>query len=308
MLRRSRLIVVLLAILEFAAHHSFAADAPANAEPAGPMKKTAGAITIDGALDEPCWKEAATIRADYVNSKQGVLSDDPRLAVKYTWDEQYLYIGYETFDKNLVALGSGESQGPVDNKRDGCEIYKEGVKVDVVEFFISFGDERFFWEIHHNALNQFNDVWCTVVDEKWPIAKSSFCPYGIIFGSGEYLKDFGQHQVAMAVKMKPKADGKPSTVNDPSDEDTGYTAEIRLPWGSLGAPRALQKKADKNAEPKWDMAGQELIVLAVCQDGDLKERYHHSSPTRKGGWFHTTAALWPRYKLTADTNADGKQK
>lgn len=305
---RSRSILLFLAIVEFAARSGFAADAPANAEAAGQIKKASAAITIDGSLDKPCWKEAATIRADYINSKQGVLSDDPHLAVKYTWDEQYLYIGYETFDKNLVALGSGESQGPVDNKREGCEIYKEGVKVDVVEFFISFGDEHFFWEIHHNAANQFNDVWCTTVDEKWPIAKSSMSSYGIIFGSGEYLKDSGPYKVAMAVKMKPKTDGKPSTVNDPSDEDTGYTAEIRLPWASIGAPRAQQKKADKNAEPKWDMAGQEIIVLAVVQDGDLKERYYHSSPTRKGGWFHTTAALWPRYKLTADGSAVEKQK
>jgi hypothetical protein len=47
------------------------------------------------------------------------------------------------------------------------------------------------------------------------------------------------------------------------------------------------------------MEGQEVLLLAAVQDGDLAERYHHSSPTRKGGWFHTSAAHWPRYRLAA---------
>jgi len=38
-------------------------------------------------------------------------------------------------------------------------------------------------------------------------------------------------------------------------------------------------------------------ILAAVQDGDLKDRYHHSSPTLKGSWFHTGAADWPRYVL-----------
>jgi hypothetical protein len=47
------------------------------------------------------------------------------------------------------------------------------------------------------------------------------------------------------------------------------------------------------------MEGQQMLVLAVVQDGDLKDRYHHSSPTFPGGWFHKGAAHYPRLDLAA---------
>jgi hypothetical protein len=40
-----------------------------------------------------------------------------------------------------------------------------------------------------------------------------------------------------------------------------------------------------------------MMILAVFQDGDLPDRYHHSSPTKPGGWFHKGADQWPRYIL-----------
>jgi hypothetical protein len=272
-------------------------EKPADA--ASAMMKAESPPVIDGALDEACWKNATAIRGDYINSKKGVLSDEPRLIVKYTWDEQNLYIGYETFDKNLIAKANGLKEGPEKNLRPGCEIWSSDPKekVDVVEFFISFGDERFFWEIHHNASNQFNDVWCVVPDAEWPIAKSSLTNFGIMFNNREYIADNNDHTLAMAAKPKPKADGTPSTINEEADIDTGYTAEIRLPWGGIGAPVSAKPNAQKK-ETDWKMEGQKLMVLAVVQDGDLKERYHHSSPERKGDWFHKTAPLWPKYLLS----------
>jgi hypothetical protein len=273
------------------------------------LPKAERPVAIDGVLDEPCWKRAAAVRVDYVNSKQGVLSAEPHAAARFAWDEHYLYIAYETFDRNLVAVGSGERQGPRDNLREGCEIWLEGKKVDVVEFFISFGSERFFWEVHHNAANQFNDIWCVVPDPAWPVSQSSMVTWGILFGPEMWLKDDGARRLATAVRLKPKADGRPSTVNDESDVDAGYVGELRLPWLGLGAPAACRTWVErepttpggpKTREPgPWKMEGQEVLLLAAVQDGDLAERYHHSSPTRKGGWFHTSAAHWPRYRLAA---------
>ena len=261
-----------------------------------PMLKAEGPIVIDGVLDEPSWKNATAIRADYINSKKGVLSPEPHLTVKYTWDEHYLYIGYETFDKNLTTKSKGNKKGPENNKREGCEIWVGGAKkqVDVVEFFISFGDEHFFWEFHHNASNQFNDVWINALDPNWPISKSSLSNWGLVFNNQEFVNDEGEFTTVMAVKLKPKADGTPSTVNDPSDEDTGYTAELRFPWAGLGAPVAARGDPKKN-ETGWKMQNQQILLLAVVQDGDLPERYHHSSPLRSGDWFHKTVPLWPKY-------------
>ena len=274
-----------------------------------PVGRAEKPVAIDGKLDEPCWKHASPVRVDYVHGKVGTLSPEKLAGVRYAWDEHYVYIGYETFDRNLVAVGSGEKQGPAGNRRDGCRIWQEGKKVDVVEFFFSLGDERFFWEIHHNAANQFNDVWCTVLPADRPVAHSTMSLYGLHLAQQEYLADEGPHKLATAVRLKRGPGGKPSTINDANDTDSGYTAEIRIPWAALGAPRKRQTWLDadtgkpatnqtKNRTRGWRMDGLAPRILAVVQDGDRKSRYHHSSPTLRGGWFHKGAADWPRYLLT----------
>ncbi len=293
-----------LTLLSLAAR-ALAADAVPEAPKPEAVYKTDAPIVVDGKLDEPAWQKATPVAVDFVGTKIGVKSDTQHAVVKYTWDDHYLYLGYETFDSNLVALGKDEMQGPPGNRRQSCEIYdpKNVVKVDVVEFFISFGDEHFFWELHQNALNQFNDVWCVSVDPSWPIAKTATSTYDIIFCPNEFLADEGEYTVKTAVHLKPKADGSPSTVNDPSDVDTGYTAEIRLPWRSIGGPTSAATWIERKPEPRlpgpWKMAGQTVSLLAVVQDGDLKERYHHSSPTKKPGWFHKSQPDWPRYLFVA---------
>jgi len=261
------------------------------------IHKTAEPVTIDGSLEEPCWRAAAKSRTDYVNGQTGKLSDAPRMAVMYAWDDQYLYIGYETFDANLVAVSNGEKQGPKGSEREGCLIWGDPGKIDVVEFFITPADERFFWEIHHNAANQFNDIWCTNLDPEWPVSKSALFPFGIIFDNAAYLPDEGKLTVAAAARPQPGKGGKPSTINSDKDKDTGYTAELRLPWHSLGADKSLRSiaKSGETGEsiPAWNMKGRTLRILAVVQDGDLETRYHHSGPEFPGGWFHKGVAHWP---------------
>jgi hypothetical protein len=278
------------------------------------MQRAANPPVIDGSLDDACWKAATPIPVDFFHpDPTGQRSTEPRMTVRYLWDEDYLYIGYETFDKNLIALATDEWQGPKDNKRQGCEIYSNDpkVKVDVVEFFIAFEDMRFFWELHHNALNQFNDIWVTVTDPSWPVNRSSLSTWGLIFARDEYIHDDGPRKVAMAVKLKPKADGKPSTVNDESDEDTGYTAEIRLPWAGLGPPKAWRVRVPaKDANGRavltpgpWKMDGKSVRILAVVQDGDLKQRYYRSGKGGKSGWFHEDAPNWPVYIMKEASEA-----
>ena len=267
-----------------------------------PVYETTTPLVIDGRLDKPAWRDAIPVAVNVLVGKAGEKSDAPWMTVKYTWDSQYLYIGYETFDTNLVALGTDVRKGPPGRQRQGAVIFQKDSKVDVAEFFVTFGDPHFFWELHHNALNQFNDIWCVTVDPSWPIAKSSMVNYGILFNRQEYVDDDGPNTVAMAVHLKPKADGTPSTINDSSDTDTGYTAEIRLPWKSIGAPAAAQTwiKATKTS-PRlpgpWKMAGQTMRLLAVVQDGDLKTRYHHSGTGPIPDWFHKAHDMWPRYEF-----------
>jgi hypothetical protein len=249
------------------------------------IAKTSAPIVIDGVLDEKDWRQATAIRADYVFGKEKTLSDEPHMTVKYAWDEHFLYIAYETFDRNLTTLSSGQKQGPADNQRAGCIAFKEGVNLDVVEFFIAFGDKHFFWELHHNAANEFSDCWCNVIDKGWPIGRSRIARDGIVFNHEEFLPDDGAYKLATAVKLKDK-----SSLNDSSDQDAGYTAELRIPWVGLGAPVA---------NGALNLKGQKVSILAVTMNGDLQDCYHHSAPKLKGvGYFHKKAAAWPKYKLS----------
>ncbi len=297
-------LATLLGGCTLAGEPEIAADEAAGQASPAPLVRAEAPVRIDGVLDDPVWQTAAPVRADYIKSKVGVLSDQPRMTARYAWDEDYLYIAYETFDANLIAGGTHEMQGPVGNRREGADIHKVR-NVDVVEFFVAFaGDEHFFWEIHHNAHNQFNDVFIVVPDKDWRVAESAMVRYNILLAAEEYVKDNGAETVKFARKLKVKADGEPSTVNDRSDVDTGYTAEIRLPLGSIGAPREARTRR-RNDEGRripgpWNLSGREVAILAVVQDGDLEERYHHSSPTGKIVWFHHAVSDYPVYQFTGE--------
>ncbi len=273
----------------------------------GDIFKTTKPIVIDGVLDEPAWQKAVSIPIKYIyGGKKDAAgcfsrpSTQPHGIVKCTWDEHYLYIGYECYDENLVALSSDKQQGPPDNRREGCEIWHDTIKVDVVEFFIAFESDRFFWELHHNALNQLNDVWITVPDKSWPFYQSSMAGrWRIVFAGDEFLKDQdetnrktgkrGHYTLATAVKLMGQS--TVSTDNSGKDKDQGYSAELRLPWFGLGAPRTCQRGFD------WKMKGREIRILGVSQNADLKDRYHTTAKTLTGGFFHSQAKLWPRYTL-----------
>ncbi len=306
----SKQIPLLALVLQWCGPFAIAKGAPAT-QPVIQVHRVADPLKIDGDLSKPQWQRAEPIRVDYINTKQGVLSETPRMKARYLWDEHYFYIGYEFFTRNLKAQGNGRKKGPPGNERDGAEIWLADKNVDIAEFFISFGDPNFFWEIHQNELNQFNDVWITVPDPSWKLAQQANIPFGIIFGQN-FIEDEGPFRLASAVKLLPKADGKPSTVNDPSDVDTGYSGEIRIPWYGLGASVSRRGAAIKlplepnQTEPRttpgpWDMAGAKLNILAVYQDMDLPDRYHHSSPTKPpGGWFHLCQPYWGVFQLVED--------
>jgi hypothetical protein len=48
------------------------------------------------------------------------------------------------------------------------------------------------------------------------------------------------------------------------------------------------------------MAGRELRILAICQNGDGDERYFASCPGLTPAFFHEQIGRFPRYVLTAE--------
>lgn len=306
-----RQLVVGMLVLGAAINLGMAQDedegAPEKPQVPGTIVKAKGPIVIDGRLDEADWKQAKPIAANYVFGKKNVISPEPRMNVRYLWDDAYLYIGYEVFDTNLVAVGNGEMDGPPGNRRPGCEHRADTNKpVDVVEFIIFFEDRNFFWEIQHNASNQFNDILCIVALPSWQKTKIAFASSsayweqaGMYFACKEYIQDEDDRTLASAVKLSLRKDGKPSTVNDSSDVDTGYTGELRLPWYGIGAPLAARTKAGDKPGP-WKMADREISILAVVQDGDAPapKNYFTSSPaTVFNTFFILQTEHFPRYVI-----------
>lgn len=283
-----------------------ASQPAAPAEPAPvPVYKAAAAPEIDGKLDEPCWRNAVAVTVPYVHGDNKGRSYDPApMRVKLTWDDRYLYIGYEIDLETPNPEGNGKLQGPDGNQREGCRLIGTTGPTDMVEFFLNTGDTRFFWEIHHNAKNQFNDVFIIRPDPSWPIAQLSMTRFGLIFNHEEYVKDEGPYTLAIATAKA--ANGK------------GYTAEIRLPWLGIGAPVSRQTtitipatQPDKGPtyEPgPWKMAGFEFRVLSVLQSSVLKDRYLRSGPYTGKAWMHEDADKWPAYKLLAATEPAGEKK
>jgi len=266
-------------------------------------------LTVDGRLDESTWQAAVKLPIHFILGKKGVAGEEAVGYVKICWDDYYLYIGYETYDRNLVAAGTGKTEGDEWNKRPGAKIWDaKDQTIDVAEFFVSFNDDpEHFWEIHHNAANQFSDVFVVSPRKESPYHKS--LRWGIRFVHEAYIHDDGPYKLATAVRLKPRDNPEdrrpvPSSINDPSDVDTGYTAEIRLPFGPIGAPLAL---CDPDTA-KWKLAGTTIRMQHVIQDADRKHRYHHSSKSFAGGWFHKGFEDWVRLRFVEEAGAPVREE
>lgn len=270
---------------------------------ATPIMKTEKPITVDGAMDEVAWAAATPVEVNYELRQVGQRATDHRMTARFLWDDRYLYIGYKVSDSHIVALDDGRTKGPPKNRRKAALAWAPEKKNDCAEFFVSLGDMRFMWEIQHNASNHLNDVFLNVLDPEWPIASSTLSLLGVILNEEQYIKDSGPATVKTAIRLLPGKDGKPSTINNPDDIDTGYTGEMRFPWVGMGPPKSAMSSAKQKKMPagSCDMGGREIMILGVILNGNNGAVYHHSSPTMPNkGMFASSAAHFPRYILTTE--------
>jgi hypothetical protein len=258
-----------------------------------PIQRTAKAPVVDGRLDDACWKSAAPVRAFYPHDALGKKTSPPPLIAKFSWDDHYLYLAYEVIDSSIVAIGTGKKEGPPKNRRPQSAEYLPENNLDLVEFFISFGSKQFFWEIHHNASNQLNNIWIELPTAA-ELKKIEHPSYNhITFHRKRFVEDDGKFTVKRAIHLKPKTDRNPSSVNYPSDIDTGFSGEIRLPWAGLGAPKPLRRK-----DGGYMMKGETLSILAVVLNGnDGKPKYHSTGSDLLPLMYHFSTSRWPFYRL-----------
>lgn len=178
-------------------------------------------MKIDGKLDEPLWKQAAVFQGCHLLNQSAKL-DGPKTVWRVTWDEKYLYFGFECQDKDLIS--------PVMKRDDQIFLY------DCVEMFIlpEFQTGA-YWEI---VIGASSGIFDALHFKHWNQWGSTSHPEMNVEG------------LLVGVRV----DG---TLNKSDDTDGGYTVEVAVPFRALpedsrAAPRAGQKlwfmlvRPDKN--------------------------------------------------------------
>jgi len=106
--------------------------------------RAAGAITIDGKLDEPAWAKAQTIenfmvppRFDWIKFEMmKAYRAHSRTFAKLLWDDKYLYFGAELEDRDIYCVTPAGHNHPFSTD-------------DIIELFLKPSDELpYYWELH----------------------------------------------------------------------------------------------------------------------------------------------------------------
>lgn len=200
-MRRIPLTIVFILILL-----SFRAVAQ-NSERELPLKyvayRTAGNLRVDGRLDEPCWQNAPWSE-DFADI-EGYHMPAPlhRTRAKILWDNDYLYIGAELEEPHIWATYT---------KNESVIFHENNFEI----FIDPDGDTHNYYELEINALGTRWDLLLTKPYRNGGLPLTAWDIAGLKTG------------IHLA-----------GTINNPSDTDTLWSAEIALPWNILKetAPR-----------------------------------------------------------------------
>ena len=161
------------------------------------VKRVTTPVIIDGKLNDTAWMDTPWTE-DFVDI-EGELKPQPlfRTRAKMVFDDQYLYIGAELEEPHIWATCT----------EDESIIYHDN---DFEVFIDPDGDGQLYYELEINALGT-----------KWDLLLTK--PYR---EGGIYISSWEIRGLKKAVFL----DG---TINDPSDTDRFWNAELALPWEVL---------------------------------------------------------------------------
>jgi hypothetical protein len=153
------------------------------------VRRTTGRITVDGKLDEKSWASAPSIQ--FVFPWESQTGAKQNTTAKLLWDDEYLYVGYECDDADIVALRA-ERDDPT---------YLD----DAVEIFINPKPSQtgIYFGLEMNARAVLYDY--------------------LMYDSRYAFKRFNLQGVNLATYIR-------GTVNVRGDEDKGWTLEVAIPW------------------------------------------------------------------------------
>jgi hypothetical protein len=187
--------------------------------------RASGAIEVDGRLDEACWV-AAPVSSSFVDIVSGAPAwFDTR--VRMLWDDTYLYFGFTAEETDVWGTLT---------ERDS-KIYEE----NDLEIFIGGRDAYYEFEI--SALNVIYEVFWIWKDIHLPggpyWGRSEFDPQTqrtmILDGVGGHVHPRGERWGFLdwdcpGLRHAVHVEG---TLNQRTDTDVGWSAEIAIPWSSV---------------------------------------------------------------------------
>jgi hypothetical protein len=185
----------------------FSAHADEIATPEVIAKYTSAPVKLDGKLDEGAWAKALAYSvilplkaySSLPESMQKNIGDNLREkgSVKLLWDDNYLYVGCEFEDSDVVNEG----------KEDQSHLYNSG---DLLEVFLKPAKENYYWEIYGSPNNK--KTWF------------AFSSRGRIMfpACASYLPE--------TLKVAANVSG---TLNNWKDKDKGWTVEMAIPIKEL---------------------------------------------------------------------------
>jgi hypothetical protein len=174
---------------------------------------TAEPVQIDGRLDEQAW-EAAPWTADFVDI-EGSAKPRPkyRTRAKLLWDNENLYLGAELEEPHVSAT----------IKDHDAVIFQDN---DFEVFLNPDGNNHNYYELELNALNT---TWDLFLNRPYKDG-----------GTADNAWEFAGMKTAVHVA---------GTLNDPRDQDHGWTVEIAIPWRAFS--RSVRPATPPQAGDAW---------------------------------------------------------
>ena len=153
------------------------------------VKRASAPINIDGKLDDKAWAAAAPI--EFIFPWPNQTGPKQKTTAKLLWDDQYLYVGYECEDSDIVALHT-ERDDPT-YKDDAVEIFINAKPSQTLQYF----------GLEMNARAVLYDYISS--DAKY------------------FFKRFNMQGVKLASDIR-------GTLNMRGDKDQGWSLEVAIPW------------------------------------------------------------------------------
>ena len=209
--------------------------------------RRAGAVTLDGRLDDSAWGRAGWSEA--FTDIEGPIRPGPRFRtrVKMLWDDQYWYIGAQLEEPDLWATV---------RERDAV-VFRDN---DFELFVDPSGSTHRYYEVE---MNQLGTVWDLFLPK----------PY----------REGGQADNGWNIAGLRIAVALAGTLNDPRDRDRGWTVEMAIPWAAFAdsgrnvvPPRAGAQWRVNFSRVEWD--------VDTIRGGYVKRRDAAGKPLPEHNW------------------------